>query len=294
MVGMSAHVVVVGDVGLDVVAKLSGPMVFGQDTRARVSVNPGGAGGNTAAWLARYGVQVSLLARVGNDEAGRTAAAELGASGIRCLFSIDEKLPTCCVVVLVAADGERTMLPDRGANAAFSAADVQLPVGEPGVRQHLHLSGYVLLDDNSRSAGLTALSQAKARGWTTSVDPQAATHIAGVGPKNFLAWIRGTDMLLPNDSELAVLGGVEEVLKVVGSVVVTHGSHGASWYSAEHRINVPAPEVHETDSTGAGDAFNAGLLSAWLNGSEPVAALTAGVQAGSAAASSIGARPRAQ
>lgn len=289
---MTAHVVVVGDVGLDVVAKLSGPVVFGQDTRARVTVTPGGAGGNTAAWLARYGVQVSLLARVGNDEAGRTAAAELGASGISCLFAIDDVLPTCCVVVLVAADGERTMLPDRGANAAFSVGDVRLPAGEVGVRQHLHLSGYVLLDDNSRSAGLRALAQAKVLGWTTSVDPQAATHIAGVGAANFLEWISGTDLFLPNDSELAVLGGVDKVLEVVGAVVVTHGSHGASWYSTGHRINVPAPEVHETDSTGAGDAFNAGLLSAWLDGQEPLAALGAGVAAGSAAAASIGARPR--
>ena len=41
------HITVVGDVGLDVVAKLAGPVVFGQDTRAGVTVSPGGAGGNT-------------------------------------------------------------------------------------------------------------------------------------------------------------------------------------------------------------------------------------------------------
>ena len=48
--------------------------MFGHDTRARVTVTPGGAGGNTAAWLARHDVDVSLIARVGDDEAGRTAA----------------------------------------------------------------------------------------------------------------------------------------------------------------------------------------------------------------------------
>ncbi|AZI57686.1 ribokinase [Nakamurella antarctica] len=288
--GDSPRVTVIGDVGLDVVAKLSGAVVFGQDTRAAVTVTPGGAGGNTAAWLARYGVDVSLIARVGDDEAGRTAAAELTAADITCLFAVDQALPTCCVVVLVALDGERTMLPDRGANRALSPEDVVLPDSDQ--RQHLHLSGYVLLDEQSRPAGLAALAKAKAAGWTTSVDPQSATHIAGVGAANFLSWIEGTDLLLPNDTELAVLGGVDAALEVARCVVVTHGFHGASWYSAEHRINVPAPAVHETDSTGAGDAFNAGLLSSWLTGGGELASLEAGVRAGSAAAATIGARPK--
>ena len=145
----------VGDVGLDVVGKLAGPVVFGHDTRARVTVAPGGAGGNTAAWLAKHDVDVSLIARVGADEAGRTAATELSAAGIDCIFAVDPMLQTCCVVVLVAPDGDRTMLADRGANAAFCVDDVQLPV--VAGRGHLHLSGYVLLDDGSRPAGLAAL-----------------------------------------------------------------------------------------------------------------------------------------
>jgi sugar/nucleoside kinase (ribokinase family) len=285
------HVTVVGDVGLDVVGKLAGPVVFGHDTRAQVTVAPGGAGGNTAAWLAKHDdLDVSLIARVGDDEAGRTALAELSAAGIDCRFAVDPVLKTCCVVVLVAPDGDRTMLADRGANAAFSVDDVTLPAIEG--RGHLHLSGYVLLDDGSRPAGLAALELARSAGWTTSVDPQAAVHIAAAGAENFLSWVAGADLLLPNDAELAALGSLGPVLDAVGTVVVTHGRHGASWYSATERINVPALESHETDSTGAGDAFNAGLLSAWLNGSDPVAALQAGVAAGTAAAGRIGARPR--
>lgn len=283
------HVVVVGDVGLDVVAKLAGPVVFGQDTRARVTVAPGGAGGNTAAWLARYDLDVSLVARVGDDEAGRTAATELTAAGVACRFAVDPSLPTCCVVVLVAPDGDRTMLPDRGANAAFCAADVDLPAVDG--RGHLHLSGYVLLDDGSRPAGLAALAAARAAGWTTSVDPQAATHIEAAGAADFRAWVEGTDLLLPNDAELAALGGLNAVLAVVGDVVVTHGRHGASWYSATQRVSVPAPAAHEADSTGAGDAFNAGLLAAWLSGAGALASVQAGVEAGTAAAARVGARP---
>ena len=285
------RVTVVGDVGLDVVAQLRGEVVHGQDTRAKVQVTPGGAGGNTAAWLAAYGVPVSLLARVGDDEAGRTARAELTSAGVDCRFAIDPTLATCCVVVLVATDGDRTMFADRGANAAFCAADVVLPeLGEP--RQHLHLSGYVLLDAGSREAGLTALAKAKAAGWTTSVDPQAAVHIGTVGGPTFLSWLHHADVLLPNDGELAALGGADAVLEVVEAVVVTHGEQGATWMTATEIVSVAAPTIHRSDSTGAGDAFNAGWLSNWLAGADPRTALEKGVQAGTDAAAAVGARPR--
>ena len=282
------RVTVVGDVGLDVVCKLAGDIVSGQDTRGAITVAPGGAGGNTAAWLARYGMEVSLIARVGDDEAGRTAAAELTASGIECRFAIDPELATCCVVVLVSTDGERTMFADRGANKAFHPDDIELPESQG----HLHLSGYVILDDASRPAGLAALAKAKAAGWTTSVDPQAAVHIAAVGADNFLSWVDGVDLLLPNDGELAALGGEDRVLQRVRSVVVTHGKDGASWHSGISTASVAAPEIHHTDSTGAGDAFNAGLLSAFLAGASPEDALLSGVRAGTSATASIGARPK--
>lgn len=286
------RVTVVGDVGLDVVAQVRGDIVPGQDTRAGVVVTPGGAGGNTAAWLAAYGVPVSLLARVGDDQAGRTAAAELTGAGVECRFAVDPTLATCCVVVLVTPDGQRTMLADRGANKAFCADDVVL--GAPTeTRQHLHLSGYVLLDDGSRAAGLHALAAAKAVGWTTSVDPQAARHIEAVGASTFLSWLADVDLLLPNDGELAAMGGAGAVLDVVGELVVTHGEHGATWMSGSDRYTASAPTVHRTDSTGAGDAFNAGWLSHWLADDDPRVALAAGVRAGSDAAAALGARPGA-
>jgi len=280
------RVVVVGDVGLDVCCRLRAPIAVGDDTPARITSHPGGAGANTAAGLARLGVEVDLIARVGDDEAGRAAATELGGLGVRCRFVVDPTLPTCRVIVIVDGAGGRTMVSDRGANAVLRPADIALPTG-PG---HLHLSGYVLLDHRSRAAGRAALARAARAGWTTSVDPQTAAGVAAVGATDFLDWVRGVDVLLPNDAELAALGGPVAVLQVAGALAVTHGRGGASWHSGGTALRVPVDRVADIDSTGAGDAFDAGFLAAWLDGAAPADALAAGVRAGTAAADAAGAR----
>ncbi|MGZ3147447.1 carbohydrate kinase family protein [Lentzea chajnantorensis] len=287
-------VVVVGDAGLDVVARHSGPIAHGGDVRAKVTIEPGGAGANTAVWLAACGASPVLVARVGADSAGRQVHAELTAAGVRCAFAVDPDLATCCVVVLVDENGQRSMLPDRGANARFSPADLD-PGLLAGADGHLHLSGYVLLDATSRPAGLAALAAARAAGWTTSVDPQAAVLIEAT--PWFLEDVRGVDVLMPNADELAALAGspdpaaAKQLLSHVGAVVVTSGPDGASWVDADEIVSVPAERAECVDSTGAGDAFDAGFLAAWLSGASKRDALLGGVRAGSRAVAVVGAQP---
>ncbi len=295
-------VVVVGDVGLDVLVRPQAAVVRGGDTPSDVRIVPGGAGGNTAAWLASAGVPVALVSRVGDDDAGAAARRRLESDGVVCRFATDPVLPTCTVVVLLE-DDERTMLPDRGANAALSADDLDLagaagalaatgaPGGAAGGIPHLHLSGFVLLDARSRPAGVAALESARSLGWTTSVDPQAANHVDRVGADEFLGWAEGVDLLLPNEIEAQALGGDEAMLGVAKSAAVSMGAGGARWATRAHTWRVPAPEVVEGDRTGCGDAFDAGVLTAWLSGAGPEEALTRGVELGSRAAGRTGARP---
>ncbi|GAA4007565.1 sugar kinase [Allokutzneria multivorans] len=292
---MKPRVLVVGDAGLDVVARHHGPVVHGGDVRSTVTLQPGGAGANTAAWLAHCGAEVVLVGRVGADAAGRQVTAELNAVGVRCAFTLDPVANTCCVVVLVDDDGQRTMLPDRGANARLSPDDLDASL--LAEVDHLHLSGYVLLDPSSRQAGLAALRVAKEAGKTTSVDPQAAALIVAGGVEAFVEDIRGVDLLLPNTEELVALTGskepeaARELLGVVGAVAVTAGGDGASWVEAERIVSVESPRVECVDTTGAGDAFDAGLLSGWLSGLPPEEFLLSGVRAGATAVQHIGAQP---
>jgi sugar/nucleoside kinase (ribokinase family) len=286
-------VIVVGDAGLDMVAQHDAPIVYGGDTRAKVGFASGGAGANTALWMRSTGVDTTLIARIGDDPGGRLIRAELEGAGVRCAFTVDTEASTFVVVVLVDAEGQRTMLADRGANARFVPEDVH--ASELVGARHLHLSGYVLLDPSSRPAGLAALAAAKEAGLSTSVDPQAATHITD--PAAFLDDVRGVDLLMPNTDELKALTGsanpesAKELLGTVGAVAVTAGLDGASWVDAGGVTSVPAVPARCVDSTGAGDAFDAGVLAAWLAGESTVEVLRAGVRMGAAAVGKIGAQP---
>jgi len=111
-------VVVLGDLMVDVVARMAGPLAVGSDTPASVTSRPGGAGANVAAWLAVCGVPVTLIARAGDDDAARSAVEKLRGHGVDVsAVARDPDHATGTCVVLVAPGGERTMLPDAGANA---------------------------------------------------------------------------------------------------------------------------------------------------------------------------------
>lgn len=276
------RVVVVGDVAVDVLVEPCTPAVAGADVPARIRMRAGGAGANTAAWLAHLGADVTLVARVGDDPAGRAAADDLRAAGVRPALAVDPGLPTCAVVVLLA-DGDRTMLSDRGAAARLAPADLPSLDGA----DHLHLSGYVLLGPTSRAAGRAALTLARAAGLSTSVDPQVAPAL---GP-GFVDDVRGVDLLLPNAAELAALGGAGALREAVGAIAVTDGAGPARWTDRRGTWSAQPPPTEVVDPTGAGDAFDAGVLVAWLAGAGPSAALEAGCAAGAAAVGRLGARP---
>jgi len=260
--------VVLGDVMVDVIARVIGPpapVAHASDTPARVSVMGGGSAANVAAWAAAMGTPVSLVCRVGDDSRGRAAVDELSAAGISVHAEVDRERPTGTCIVLVEAGGERTMLPDPGANDA--------PLPEIPVGSHLHVVGYALLRDGPRASALAAIERARTAGMTVSVDPSSWALIRpGAIPE--------VDLLLPNEREAEVLGERD-------GMVVKLGAGGARWGT----VRVPAVPVEVVDTTGAGDAFAAGFLGSWLAGADPRGSLEAGCAAAARAVARVGARP---
>jgi sugar/nucleoside kinase (ribokinase family) len=249
--------------------------------------------------LASEGASVALVARAGADVAGRGAVAELQEAGVVVHVALDGERATGTCVVVIGADGERTMLPDRGANLALAPDDLPAELFVPG--GHLHLSGYVLLHDGPRAAGLAALDHAREAGMTISIDPASAAPLGTCGVERVVGWIGGADLLLPNLDEARVLTGEDEpeaaaralvVRAGVREVIVTLGAAGALWTDGQAVEQVAAPEVERVvDTTGAGDAFAAGWLAARCRGADPRTALGAACALGSRAVSRAGARP---
>jgi sugar/nucleoside kinase (ribokinase family) len=290
------RVVCLGDVMLDIAAMLPGPLALGSDTPAPIRFSHGGSAANTAAWLAGLGVPCVFAGRVGDDPFGRDAVAALSAHGVITRVSIDPVTPTGVCLVLVGPDGERTMVPSAGANATLDATDLGTDLLRAG--DHLHLSGYALLTEGSRAAALFALRLAGKVGASVSVDAASAEPIQVVGPQRFLDWLPSGALLLANADELAALTGTDDQAAGITAlvargldVVLKCGARGSLLGTAAGSWHLPAEPAEVVDSTGAGDAFAAGLLAARWGGAELVEALGQANQLGAAAVGKLGARP---
>jgi sugar/nucleoside kinase (ribokinase family) len=270
--------VVLGDVMADVVAVHPRPLAPGSDTPARIALRPGGSAANVAAWLARAGVPVALVGRVGDDALADVALA--GLAGVQLHVARDPARTTGTCVVLVGPGGERTMLPDAGANDALAVDDLPAELFARG--RTLHVTGYALLRAGSRPAALAALARARAVGMRTSLDASSAALLAAA--PGLAEWAGSVDLLLANAEEAPLVAGVaarERVLK--------RGAAGARWSDGTRSASVAAVPAAVVDSTGAGDAFAAGLLSAWPGPAE--AALAAGAASAARAIARPGGRP---
>ena len=295
------RIVVMGDVMVDVVARLSGPVAVGSDSPASVSFGGGGSAANVAAWLAYAGAPPVFVGRVGDDARGASALAELRAAGVDARLVVDGEHPTGTCVVLVGPGGERSMLPDPGANAALAVADMPDSVLAAG--GHLHVTGYSLVRPGPRPAALAAIARAVEAGMSVSVDPSSA---ALLGPE-FLDLAAGAALLLPNLAEAQALTGMPSAGSAARAlatrfpeVVVKLGAEGALWTNGGKQERVPAavaspgaasPGPASLDTTGAGDAFAAGLLAARARGASPAEALAAGCALAAQAVLTPGARP---
>ncbi|WP_269855071.1 carbohydrate kinase family protein [Streptomyces sp. RPT161] len=287
---------VIGEAVTDIVARHTGALAPDTDTPARIAVRPGGAGANAAAWAARCGTDVRLLARVGAADAAWHRDALL-AEGVRPVLRTDHQRPTAVVIALVDSRAERTLVTDSGAAVHLGPDDWDDRLLD-GVR-HLHLSGYPLFTEPGRRLAALAITRARQRGATVSVDPASTGFMARTGVAVLRDTIRGADLLLPNAAEARLLTGrrepadaARELAEDHHTVVVTLGAQGALVVRrGAPTLRIPPVPSTPVDTTGAGDAFTGGFLAALLHGADPAEAAAAGCRTGARAVATVGARP---
>jgi len=290
------RILVVGDVMTDVIVVPEGPLVRGSDRRASIRSRPGGSGANQAVWLGSMGTRVSFAARVGAADKPHLEAYFKGFH-VDPILVADALLPSGVLVTIVDPDGERSFLTDRGANLALSPSD--MPVWLLDDTRLVLVSGYSYFAEIPRNAVRWLAAEARTRGVAVSVDAASVGFLNEVGPGNFLEWTSGAALLFCNADEAAVLSGTGDLdaqMRALGShyarVVIKRGALGAAvGTSGGVTLNFPAPRVEVIDTTGAGDAFAAGFLSAELAGAPEAECLRTGIEAGAKAVKAIGGQP---
>jgi ribokinase len=267
-------VCVMGSANLDLVARaqrLPGPgeTVMGTD----FAEHPGGKGLNQAVAAARAGASVAFVGAVGHDNAGDVLAAVMAADHIDAGGLQRVAAPTGRALIGVSADAENSIIVVPGANALAEAGET------PAARVVL-----VQLEVPVAQV-VVALRRGRAAGATTVLNPAPAAALDD-------ATVALCDVIVPNEHEVELLGGVARLLQAgAGAVVVTRGAEGADVHTAEGLRHIDPFAVVPVDSTGAGDSFCGALAARLAAGDDLLVAARFAAAGGALATTRHGAVP---
>ena len=261
-----------GDLLLDVVVRLEGPIAGDTDTYGRTRVGAGGQAANVAAWAAALDGRARFVGKRARDPAGRFLADELRRRGVD-VAGPEVEEGTGTVVSIATPDGKRTMLTDRGVAIAFEAGELD-PSWLEGC-ERLHVPGYSLAMPPIRHTALAA-ARFKPR---VSVDLSSTAAIEAAGLETFRSVLTelDADIVFANGDEAELIGDLD-----VETFVVKRGARGCVVRTRNGEQAYPAEPAEVVDTTGAGDAFAAGFLAGG-----PAAAM----QAAARCVSKMGAMP---
>jgi ribokinase len=269
----AARIVVLGDLVVDVVLAPATKLRSGSDVPGAVQLRQGGSAANTARWLGRLGARTQLICSVGRDASGRALVEELRADRVVVRAARIPRMRTGRIGVLVAPGGERSFVADRGAADALTPADLRAS-WFAGV-DVLHLPAYSLLGQPLGVASRAAARLAREAGARLSVDLSSVGPLLAGGRAEARALLDDLrpDLVLATAPELHALVGPGgrtsgRALELAPIVVVKRGAKGATILARNGdeplRFDVATRPIATADTTGAGDAFDAGFLVAWL------------------------------
>ena len=261
----------------------------------------GGSAANSMAGVAAMGGRAAFIGQIASDQLGAIFAHDMHALGVHFETPpIDDGPPTGRCLILVTPDAQRTMNTSPGASHLLSPAALdEVLIRSAAI---LYLEGYLFGPELPRSAMEKAVAIAHDAGRQVAFTLSESVCIAG-RKEGFARMIDGggIDLLFANEAEALQLTGrtdveaaLAELAAKVPTLVVTCGPEGALAIERGERISIPAaPVTNIVDTTGAGDLFAAGFLTARCKGASLERQLWTGAIAAAEIISHFGARPEA-
>lgn len=246
---MSKSILVIGSINKDLVVNTlrfpkEGETILGNN----FYTTNGGKGANQACAIGKLSGDVSMLGAVGNDNFAKDLSDALSSNNV----NIDNLLmkndvSTGIAVITVTNDGANHIIVVQGANALITKDDVKEDL----------ISSFdiiVMQLEIPLEIAKYAASIAKKLGKTVVLNPSPAVKL----DRDFLSCV---DILIPNETEIDIIGGVDYVLECgVKNIILTLGADGCELITKQNRKHFDAYKVNVVDTTAAGDSFLGGVV----------------------------------
>ncbi|MCM8556540.1 adenosine kinase [Sphingomicrobium sediminis] len=261
----------------------------------------GGSAANSMAGVAGMGGKAAFIGQIADDQFGKIFRHDLTSMGVHFdtpALPFTQDCPTGRCLILVTPDGQRTMNTAPGASHQLEAAQVS----EDLVRASriLYLEGYLFGPEKPRAAMMAARKMAHASQREVAFTLSESVCITERRDP-FIELIEkgGVDLLFCNADEAKILTGaadadtaIERLGRTVPTMIVTDGAAGAMARTKDGTVRIPAAPVDKVvDTTGAGDLFAAGFLTAYCKDAPLEKCLQTGAIAAAEVISHYGARP---
>lgn len=282
----------------DVVVGLAGPIRHDTDTPARIDVHCGGSGANTALWLGHTGCTVSFVGRAGARDVP-ALDDHFRRFGVDPFIQPDEGHPTGTIVITVEGES-RSMLTDRGANRHLDASAIPRAATD-GVG-FVHLTGYSFFHAEDPEVLGEFIARVRGSGARVSLDCSSVGFLKDFGIDRWWQALGSVDIVRGNAAEVKMITGIDDPALATAEIasrghtaIITHGAKGAMWCEPGGPVNAaPAAALGPdgcVDSTGAGDAFSAGVLGGLSRGESVEQAVRRGLTLAATVVARWGAAP---
>ena len=236
-----------------------------------LEIHSGGCANNTAIALARLGVSVGAMGKIGNDNFGNLVLQTLTENKVDTEgIQRNTDANTSYTFVAVASDGERSFCHYIGANGELCENDLNWDIIK--TTKILHIAGAFVMPKFDGQPMANVLEKAKSLGITTSLD--TTWDASGKWLETLEPCLPYVDIFLPSLTEAEHITGTSDPRKIstflrnygINTIGIKMGERGSYVSTPDEELFVPAYPVDIVDATGAGDAYVAGFLAGTVKG----------------------------